>query len=114
VHVRFCAGGDQQWPSLPRQLGPNRAYVRMMRVIWQQSETAALDAAAERKPPSAALHREGHAEWQQPVCYSGMVSAKDSSGDVAGHPTMTRNTSRTNSAIAISFQSVASLEFGHS
>jgi hypothetical protein len=28
VHVRFCAGGGQQWPSLPRQLsvaGPNFA-----------------------------------------------------------------------------------------
>jgi hypothetical protein len=23
VHVRFCAGADQQWPSLPRQSAPS-------------------------------------------------------------------------------------------
>ena len=50
----------------------------------------------------------------EPVSYSGIVSAKDSSGDVAGQPTMTRKTSRTKRAMARSFQSVARDEFGHS
>ena len=42
------------------------------------------------------------------------VSAKDSSGDDAGQPTITKNTSRTKSAIATSLKSVACGKLGQS
>src|ERR1035441_1594791 len=58
-------------------------------------EIAALEGGAERKPPIPALHGGRRAEWRWPASYSGIVSAKDSSGDVAGQPTVTRKTSRT-------------------